>query len=100
MAQIIRIAPNNQYGAQIVQAAAQLRSAIGTLQELNGLRDQAIAAGTTEMMSIFGTSDETAAQALSDRWQSLLEVIFDPAAAQFDNFVYLRDFMNNVVFDV
>ncbi|MFN8563604.1 MAG: hypothetical protein U0703_18760 [Anaerolineae bacterium] len=50
MAQIIRIAPNNQYGAQIVQAAAQLRSAIGTLQELNGLRDQAIAAGTTEMM--------------------------------------------------
>lgn len=113
MAQIIRIAPNNPYGAQIVRAAAQLREAIGTLQELNGLpdvpsgtRDQAIAGGQTEMMSIFGTSDETAAQALGlpgqarDRWQSLLNVVFNPAAAQFDEFVYLRDFMNNVVFDV
>lgn len=106
MAQIIRIAPNNPYGAQIVRAAAQLREAIGTLQELNGLRDQAIGGGATEMMSIFGTSDETAAQALGlpgqarDRWQSLLNVVFNPAAAQFDEFVYLRDFMNNVVFDV
>lgn len=100
MAEIIRIAQNNPYGSQIVQAAAQLRSAIGTLQTLNGLRDQAIAAGAGEMMDIFGTTDLTEAQALSDRWQSLLDVVFNPASDQFGAFVYLRDFMNNVVFDV
>jgi len=101
MASIIKIAPNNVYGSRVVTALDQIRQGLGTLQELNGLRDQAIAAGDsgTTMKAVFGVTSAADAQALSDRWQNLLNVALNPNDPNYGTFIYLRDLINNVVYD-
>ena len=100
MASIIKLAPNNQYGSQIAQAAAGLRSAFGTLETFDGLRAEAIGAGQATMQGIFGALSTGDAQALNDRWVNLLDATFNPNNAAYDEFAVLRDFMNAITFDV
>ena len=100
MANILKIAPNNQYGNQVANAAAQFRAAFGALEALNGLRAEAINGGQASMKATFGLLSEADAQALNDRWYNLLDATFNPQSGAYNNFTILRDFMNAVIFDV
>lgn len=99
MADIIKIAPNNQYGQVPVRAASLFREAFSLLEQYDGVRNQAISESQAQMKAVFGTATEQDAQTLSDRWGSLLDVITNPNSGAFGNFVYLRDFMNNIIND-
>jgi hypothetical protein len=100
MATIIQIAPNNAYGAAVVNAAAKLREAFGTLQELDGLRAEAIGSSQAQMQEIFGALSASDAQALNDRWANLLGAVFNSGNSSYDELAVLRDFMNAITFDV
>lgn len=94
MASMVHINRSVPAGAAVHDGLSRIRSGIGILKELNGLRAEAIGAGQATMMSVFGTNDLTEAQALSDRWGALLAAVDDTDNAEFAK---LRDIINTLV---
>ena len=76
MATLVYVDKANENGGQVMAAIEKIRAGLGTLQEYNGLRSEAIAAGAATMASVFGVQDSTQAQALSDRWVALLDATY------------------------
>lgn len=77
MASIVYINTGVPAGNQAYSALQRIRNGIGTLEELDGLRAEAIGAGAGTMASVFGTGDSTQGQALSDRWVAFLAAYND-----------------------
>lgn len=98
MALIVNINATNQNGVQVLAAVNQIRAGLGTLQELNGLRAESIAAGQATMAANFGVASDAQAQALNDRWGDLMNMIFNPGDPNYDNYVTLRDLLNAVTY--
>lgn len=72
MAAITYINSSHQNGSRVLNALEQIRTGIGTLQELDGLRANSIGASQATMAQNFGASSNADAQALSDRWGAFL----------------------------
>ena len=99
MASFVHINTNKVDGTQVISALQQISNGLGTLQELEGRRAEAIATSQAEMQSIFGTSTPEEAQVLSDRWAALLLALDGtvPEWAAADPFALLRDIINQTV---
>lgn len=91
MAVIVYVNSSNQNGSRVLSALQQIRSGIGTLQELDGLRLESIGAGQAIMQQNFGAASTGDAQALSDRWGALLAAFENSGNAEFSK---LRDLLN------
>ncbi len=96
MALIVRITGNNPQGQQVMNALAQIREGLATLEKFDGLRLEAVGAGQATMADIFGVATNEQAQALSDRWGALLAAVGGdvPAWAEADPYALLRDMLN------
>lgn len=93
MAQIVYVSPNNRNGAEVMQAIQQIRRGFGTLRELDGLRAESIAVSAQQMADNFGITDAAQAQALSDRWDTVITALDEAAAAS-----SFRDLLNAVTY--
>jgi hypothetical protein len=95
MADIVHINRSVPAGQTIYNALANnIRHGIGTLEELDGLRAQAIGASAGEMQSVFGTNTTNEAQALNDRWTAFLAAYNDSGN---DEYAKLRDLIDALV---
>lgn len=94
MANITYVSTSNRNGEAVVRAVEQIRAGFAKLHELNGLRAESIGAGAATMAANFGVQDDTQAQALSDRWGDLMNILFNPNDPNYGNYVVLRDFLN------
>lgn len=94
MASIVYLSTANPRAIEVVAALGEINEGLSTLQKLNGLRAEAIAAGAATMETVFGAGDETQAQALSDRWAALLAAYADSGNTEFAK---LRDMINAVI---
>lgn len=91
MAAIVYINTSNGNGSRVLGALQQIRSGIGILQELDGLRAESIGAGQATMVQNFGALDNDDAQALSDRWSAFLAAWEDMGNTDYS---VLRDMVN------
>lgn len=96
MAQIVKISTSNVMGRQALDAVQLIRAGIGKLQELNGIRAEAIGVGAAEMESIFGI-ESGGGQAHSDRWGNLVDAITNSENENYAAFSLLRDLINATV---
>lgn len=96
MADVVKIDRTNSNGAEVLAAAQMIAAGLAILWKLNGLRANAIGVGAAEVQAVFGVDTSGHAQTLSDRWAGLMDAAFNPAAAQYDEFVYLRDFIQGL----
>lgn len=96
MALIVRITSNNPQGQQVMNALAQIREGVATLEKFDGLRLEAVGAGQATMADIFGVASNEQAQAMSDRWGAFLAAYGGdvPVWAEADPFALLRDLIN------
>lgn len=72
MAGIVYIYANNQTGQEALGAIRQIAQGFATLDRLEGLRANSISVSAATMQSNFGTLNAAQAQALSDRWSSII----------------------------
>lgn len=91
MATIGYINQNNANGQRVLNALNQIRTGLGTLQELDGLRAESIGAGQSTMAANFGVDSDANAQGLSDRWSALLSAYEDSGNSEYAK---LRDLIN------
>lgn len=96
MATVVKIEKNNPNGAEILNAVQMINAGLSILWKLNGLRTNAIGVSASEMQTVFGVDSSANAQTLSDRWAGLMDAAFNPSAAQYDEFVYLRDLIQGI----
>lgn len=94
MAQLVHINRSVPAGLELYSALIQIRNGIGKLEEIDGLRREAIGAGAATMQSIFGTNTEIEAQAMSDRLGAFLAAWNDAGNAEYAK---LRDILNTLV---
>jgi hypothetical protein len=94
MALIVHINRSVQAGAEVYNALHQIRAGIGKLEELDGLRAEAVAVNQDTMAAVFGIPSNAEAQALSDRWVALLAAHNDSGNAEFAK---LRDLIDALV---
>lgn len=94
MAELVHINRSVPAGMELYSALQQIRTGIGKLEELNGLKNEAIGAGQGTMQSVFGTNTTTEAQILSDRWGAFLAAWNDLGNAEYAK---LRDLVNTFV---
>lgn len=96
MAQLVHINRSVPAGAEIYNALLQIRNGLGKLEEMEGLKNEAIGQGdnAVTMQAVFGTNTTAEAQALSDRWGALLAAWNDGGNAEFAK---LRDMVNTLV---
>lgn len=94
MAVITYISNTSTNGSRVLHAIYQIRQGLGTLNELNGMRLEAIGASQTTMASVFGIDSDANAQAVSDRWGALLAAFEDTGNTEFAK---LRDFLNATI---
>jgi hypothetical protein len=97
MALIVHINRQVPAGAEIHAGLQQIRAGIGKLEELDGLRAQAIGASAAEMQAVFGTNDTAEAQALNDRWAAFLDAYSNSGNPAFDEYAILRDLVDALV---
>jgi hypothetical protein len=90
MAQIVYVNTGGN-GGRVLSALQQIRSGIGVLEELNGLRAESIGADVATMAQNFGAASNSDAQALSDRWGGFLAAWNDMGNA---DYAILRDMLN------
>lgn len=93
MAAILKLDSNNANGQRVLNALDQIRQGIGTLQELDGLRANAIGTSQTEMQGVFGAASTSDAQGVSDRWGAFLAAYEDGSNAELAK---LRDLISAV----
>lgn len=91
MATLVYIDRQARLGRRVQEALDDIRTGIGVLQELNGLRAEAIGSGAPTMGSAFGIADNDQAQDFSNRWDALLAAYGDAANPEFFK---LRDLLN------
>ena len=91
MAVITYIKSSQANGSRVLAALAQIRSGIGVLQELDGLRLESIGASQATMAQNFGAASNADAQALSDRWGAFLAAYENSGNAEYAK---LRDMIN------
>lgn len=96
MAVILKMDSNNANGQKVLNAVEQIRTGLGTLQELNDLRANAIGTSQAEMAAVFGCADEATAQGISDRWGALHAALTDTDNQYYDEFAVLRDFISAI----
>ncbi len=96
MAQLVHINRSVPAGSELYSALIQIRNGFAKLEELNGLKNEAIGQGdnAVTMQSVFGTNTTAEAQALSDRWGALLAAFQDSGNAEYAK---LRDIINTLV---
>lgn len=94
MASIVYINRQVPGGSEIWHALDRIRQGIGELEELDGLRAQAIGAGQGTMQSVFGCGTTAEAQALNDRWVAFLAAYNDTGNAEYAK---LRDLIDALV---
>lgn len=96
MADILLIAQSSQLGGRIVGAAQSIRGGFATLNELDGIRDNAIGDSQATMQVLFGTASTQDAQTLSDRWGALLYNAYNEGSTHYAAYAYLRDFIDAI----
>lgn len=94
MATITYINNGNTNGSRVLHAVRQIRQGLATLQELDGMRLEAIGAGQSVMASVFGIDSNANAQAVSDRWGALLAAFEDTGNSEYSK---LRDLLNATI---
>lgn len=94
MAELVHINRSVAAGLEVYSALTQIRNGIGKLEELEGLKNEAIGVSQGTMQSVFGTNTTTEAQILSDRWGAFLAAWNDGNNAEFAK---LRDLVNAFV---
>lgn len=90
MATIIKVNRTVPNGAKVYNALNQILNGLGTLQELDNLRADAIGTSQTVMSEVFGLYSDADAQALNDRWIALIAAYEDSGNAEFAK---LRDLL-------
>lgn len=98
MATIVKISTSNANGAQVLDAVGKIREGLAKLQQLNGLRANAIGASAAEMQTVFGISTEQEAQDLSNRWNALFDALYNASNPAYDEFAMIRDFIEGISF--
>jgi hypothetical protein len=72
MASIVIVGTSTTPGGTVMGALQQIRDGFATLNELNGLRANAIGTSQAEMATVFGLSSNADAQTLNDRWIAVI----------------------------
>lgn len=80
-------------GGRVLGALQQIRSGIGVLQELNGLRAESIGASQAIMAQNFNAAGNADGQILSDRWGAFLAAWDDLGNSDYS---ILRDMVNAI----
>lgn len=94
MASLVYLSTANERAIKVIDALEKINEGLADLQELNGLRAEAIAAGASVMASVFGAADDTQAQALNDRWAAVLSAFADSGNTEYGK---LRDLLNATI---
>lgn len=95
MAQLVHLDRTVAQGLEVYSALTQIRNGLGKLEELDGLRAEAIGQSATIFAAVFGTNDATEAQALSDRWATLLSAYGDSGNTEFEKLrIILNTFLS------
>ena len=94
MASIVYINRSVPAGSEIWHGLDKIRKGIGVLEELDGLRAQAIGESQGTMQSVFGCGTTTEAQALNDRWAAFLAAYNDSGNTEYAK---LRDLIDALV---
>ncbi|MBK8132599.1 MAG: hypothetical protein IPK48_07750 [Gammaproteobacteria bacterium] len=72
MALLISVDSSTFRGAEITKAIQQIRDGLAVFDKYDGLRAQTIGVSAAKFGEVFGIADPTEAQALSDRWASIV----------------------------
>lgn len=94
MADFVHINRQVPEGGTVANSLLGIRRAVGVLEELEGLKNEAIGKSQGDMQSIFGTNTPTEAQILADRWGAFLAAYNDLDNAEYAK---LRDLVNALV---
>lgn len=72
MALLINVDSSTYRGAEIAKAIQQIRDGLAIFDKYNGLRAQTIGVSAAKFGEVFGIANPVEAQAMSDRWSSIV----------------------------
>lgn len=72
MASLVSVDSSKVRGAEMAKAVQQIRDGLAFFHKYNGLRAQTIGASAAKFGEVFGIENTGQAQAMSDRWSSIV----------------------------